>query len=267
MKRKIKIAFALIFLSAIISCNPMPQDVTHEISLANESFMTAFNDGNAAAVAENYTPDARLLPPNSNVINGTDEIQNFWQGAMDMGVKKVTLETLNAMGYGTIADEEGNYTLYTENNMVIDRGKYVVIWKKEAGAWKLFRDIWNSNNPAPIARATTNDTVWVVQNIIKPDKVDQFEDYNFNYLEPAAAEYFPKMRNTVRTLRPVKANKDGTYTYFYLMDPATSPDGYDMMLPLTAKYGKDKAKEYLDMFTDCLKGGKQDWIVSTQTKW
>ena len=27
--------------------------------------------------------------------------------------------------------------------------KYIVLWKKAAGRWKLFRDIFNSNLPAP----------------------------------------------------------------------------------------------------------------------
>ena len=81
------------------------------------------------------------------------------------------------------------------------------------------------------------------------------------------AEYYPNMRNTVRVLKPVEQNKDMTYTYFYIMDPATSPEGYDMMLPLTAKYGEEKASKYLKMFTDCLKDGKQEWLVTVQTAW
>jgi hypothetical protein len=51
------------------------------------------------------------------------------------------------------------------------------------------------------------------------------------------------------------------------MDAATSPDGYDMMLPLSAEYGEAKAKEYLKMFTDCLKGGEQQGVMTVQTTW
>ena len=112
-----------------------------------------------------------------------------------------------------------------------------------------------------------NDTVWVIWNTIKAGMAEQFESFNFDILEPAAAEYFPQMRNTVRTLRPVKANEDGSWTYFYLMDPASNPDGYDMLIPLSAKYGKENAHEYLEMFTDCLKDGKQSWVVTVQTGW
>jgi hypothetical protein len=32
---------------------------------------------------------------------------------------------------------------------VLDRGKYVVIWKRDGAAWRIHRDIWNSSMPAP----------------------------------------------------------------------------------------------------------------------
>jgi len=258
----IPFSFILLF-----GCIPQPKDVTDQIKKANGSFMEAFNNGDAASLAANYTAEAKLLPPNSTTIEGQESIQNFWQGAMDIGIKKVVLETIEAKGYGNTVNEIGEYTLYAENDMVIDNGKYVVIWKKQVEEWKLNYDIWNTSNPPPVARAKENDTVWVVWNIIKPNKVSQFEDFNFNYLEPAVAEYYPQMRSSVRTLRPIEPNKDGTYTYFYLMDPANSVDGYDMILPLTAKYGEEKAAEYLNMFTSCLKGGNQEWIITVQTKW
>jgi ketosteroid isomerase-like protein len=30
----------------------------------------------------------------------------------------------------------------------IDRGKYITVWKKQQGQWKLHRDIWNTSMPA-----------------------------------------------------------------------------------------------------------------------
>jgi hypothetical protein len=30
---------------------------------------------------------------------------------------------------------------------VLDKGKYIVIWKKEDGTWKLHRDIWTTSVP------------------------------------------------------------------------------------------------------------------------
>lgn len=262
-------SLAFFFLVCLIfnSCTQGPIDVTSEITEANKGFMEAFNSGDANALAKNYTSNAKLYPSNSDVIEGQEAIEGFWNAVMNMGIKKALLETVTAESFGNIAIEEGRYKLYVEGDQIVDQGKYIVTWKKEDGQWKLQRDIWNTSNPAPQPRASLNDTVWVVWNRIKADKVSQFEDFNFNYLEPAVAEYYPQMRKTVRTLRPVEQNKDGTYTYFYLMDPGISPDGYDMTLPLTAKYGEEKAGEYLKMFRDCLKDGKQEWIVTVQTAW
>lgn len=261
------LAFIFLFCLLFNSCTQGPIDVTGEIEEANKGFMEAFNNGDANAVAKNYTTNAKLYPSNSDVIEGQEAIEEFWNGVMNMGIKKALLETVTAESYGNIAIEEGRYKLYAEGDQLIDQGKYIITWKKEDGQWKLHQDIWNTTNPAPQPRASLNDTVWVVWNYIKADKVSQFEDFNSNYLGPAGAEYDPQLLNTVRILKPVEQNEDGTYTYFYLMDPATSPVGYDMMIFLTAKYGEEKAGEYYKMFTDCLKDGKQEWVVTVQTAW
>lgn len=268
MKKLTQIAGILFLVFLIISsCTQKPKDVSNEIKEANKVFMEAFNSGNANAVAMHYTSNAKLYPSNSNIIEGQEAIEGFWNSALNMGIKKAILETVSAESYGNFAVEEGRYKLYVEGDQIVDQGKYIVTWKKVNGQWKLDRDIWNTNNPAPPTRANVNDTVWVVLNRIKANKVSQFEDFNFNYLEPAAAEYYPNTRKTVRTLRPIEQNENGIFFYFYLMDPAISPDGYDMILPLTAKYGEEKANEYLKMFNDCLKDGKQELIVTIQTTW
>jgi hypothetical protein len=45
--------------------------------------------------------------------------------------------------------EVGKYTLSVAGGQVVDRGKYVVIWKQEGDEWQWHRDIWNSSLPAP----------------------------------------------------------------------------------------------------------------------
>jgi hypothetical protein len=36
--------------------------------------------------------------------------------------------------------------------------KYVVVWKKQGGSWKIIRDIWNSMAPAAAAAPATAAT-------------------------------------------------------------------------------------------------------------
>jgi len=251
----------------LIGCTKEPVDVTSEIVNANKAFMEAFDNGDAHALTMNYTKNAKLYPTNSDVIEGQEAIEGFWNTVMNMGIKKALLETVTAEKFGTIAIEEGRYKLFVEGDQIVDQGKYIVTWKKEDGQWKLQRDIWNTSNPAPQPRASLNDTVWIALNYVKANKVSQFKDFNFKYLGPAVRKHYPSMLNTARFLIPLTQNEDGTYTYIYLMDPAIDPDGYEMGLPLTAEYGEGKAKEYLKMYTDCLKDGKQEFIATVQTEW
>ncbi len=123
-------------------------DVRAEIETANEAFITAFSQGDAAALAALYTTDGQLLPPHSDFVTGPDAIKTFWQGVMDMGIKEATLETVEAEARGDAATEIGKYTMLVEGGQVADSGKYIVTWKNEHGTWKLHRDIWNSSQPA-----------------------------------------------------------------------------------------------------------------------
>ena len=123
---------------------------THQgIFATNNAFMEAFGKGDAAGVANLYTKAASLLPPNFEVVGGMDAIRGFWQGAMDMGIKGAKLETVDLEVYQGSAWEAGNYTLTGAKGEVMDRGKYIVVWKDEGGKWRLHRDIWNSSLPVP----------------------------------------------------------------------------------------------------------------------
>ena len=123
-------------------------EVQAAIAAVNENFMAAFNRWNAAGLADFYTENGQLLPTGSDFVTGRVAIQAFWQAAMDRGRKTVRLEIVEAEGHGDTAIEIGKYTLSWEAGDVMDRGKYVVIWKQEGGQWKLHRDIWNTSLPA-----------------------------------------------------------------------------------------------------------------------
>ena len=124
-------------------------EVHDAIAAANEILMTTYSRGDAAGLTAVYTENGQMLVSNMDFVTGAQAIQTTFQAFMDMGIKAIKLETIEVEGYGDTASEVGKYTLEGEGGQVLDQGKYIVIWKQEAGQWKLHRDIFNTSMLAP----------------------------------------------------------------------------------------------------------------------
>ena len=127
------------------------EDVREVIKSANQNFMDAFKRGDAAGIAALYTDEAKLLPPDNQMMSGREAIQSFWQSAMNMGIKEAKLETVEVEAEGNLASEVGRFALTVQpesGEATTLTGKYVVVWKNQGGTWKLHVDIWNTNGSA-----------------------------------------------------------------------------------------------------------------------
>jgi uncharacterized protein (TIGR02246 family) len=122
-------------------------DIQSDIRKADDAFESTFRQGDAAGIAELYTVDAMLLPPGSDFVKGKKAIQDFWKGVIDMGIREAKLDIVEVEHHGDAAIEVGQYKLSGDGGVLVDQGKYIVIWKQEDGQWKLHRDIWNSSQP------------------------------------------------------------------------------------------------------------------------
>lgn len=121
--------------------------VRKAIGLANQRFMNAFRQGDAAAVSRCYTTDGQLLPPQGEPVAGRAGIEAFWRAVIGMGIADAVLESVEISAHGDCAHEVGRYSLAAAGGREVDHGKYVVIWRVEDGEWKLHRDIWNTSVP------------------------------------------------------------------------------------------------------------------------
>jgi ketosteroid isomerase-like protein len=122
-------------------------DVRAEIEAANRAFEAAIAKGDAKGAAALYTSSGQVLAPGMDVVSGGESIAKLWQSNMDSGVKGIRLETLEVEAAGESAHEVGKYELLDGGGKALDRGKYVVVWKKEGGRFKLHRDIFNTSIP------------------------------------------------------------------------------------------------------------------------
>ncbi|MGZ5909440.1 MAG: YybH family protein [Reyranella sp.] len=123
-------------------------DAIHKAILAAEKvFMAAYNRHDAPALAALYTRDGEIMPPNSGVVKGARKLQALFKSFWDAGDTVIKLDTVEAKGFGDTAYEVGKYTLSGDSGKVNDRDKYIVIWRKVGGQWKLYRDIFNTSVP------------------------------------------------------------------------------------------------------------------------
>ena len=139
---------AMALVVGFLSAPAMAEEPRASIEAGNRQWEAAVGKGDAATVAALYTPTAQLLPANSPAVSGTAAIQRFWQGAFDSGIRGARLKTLEVSSQGDSANEVGEYELRDQGGKVLDTGKYIVIWKRDGGRWKLHRDIWTTSQPA-----------------------------------------------------------------------------------------------------------------------
>lgn len=111
------------------------------IEAAVQRYVAASNNGDAEALADLYTEDAMLLPPDHEPIRGREAIGAFWRQGTDQGLEVTTLtvEVEGNMGYLV-----GRYNLPATEEEPADSGKYVMCLRRQRdGSWKLTADIWN----------------------------------------------------------------------------------------------------------------------------
>jgi ketosteroid isomerase-like protein len=134
-------------LGILLASPGVAQEPRASIEAGNRQWEAAVAKGDGAAVAALYTANGQLLPAGSEAVTGTAAIQKFWQGVMDSGIRGAKLTTLEVEGHGDSAHEVGQYELRDQGGKVLDKGKYVVIWKRDGGRFKLHRDIWTTSQP------------------------------------------------------------------------------------------------------------------------
>jgi ketosteroid isomerase-like protein len=115
-----------------------------EVTAAVDVFMNYVNQGDLENMVAMYSEDASVLPPNGNSLYGIAAVSAFWQHMLqNVGFSNVqyTIEKLEQLSEDSIA-EMTRFQVELAGQPA--QGKYVVVWKKIQGSWKLHIDIFNS---------------------------------------------------------------------------------------------------------------------------
>ena len=115
-----------------------------KIEAVNAKWMELFNKGDFEGIAQLYTVDATAFPPGSAMVRGRAAIGTMWKGmAQQVSNPKVTTLEVKRLG-PSVVREIGTFSLTTKGPSPKEiSGKYLVVWERVRGEWKLAADIWN----------------------------------------------------------------------------------------------------------------------------
>ncbi len=111
-----------------------------------EQFSAFYVAGDIESLVDSYTLDGKIFPSRTKIIEGKEKLLEFWtprNGNKTIRHKvtpselKIVKKTAYDYGYyeGTSQNAKGEKFEFS--------GKYVIVWKKIKGEWKIYLDIWN----------------------------------------------------------------------------------------------------------------------------
>lgn len=108
-----------------------------------EGVARTLTSDDAERLGDLYTREARLMPPDSEILTGRDAAVEFWMAIGEQGVDRIDIESVDVERDGETANRVGRAALFDGSGSQIDRAKFVEVWRREEGEWRIHRDIWN----------------------------------------------------------------------------------------------------------------------------
>jgi uncharacterized protein (TIGR02246 family) len=156
--RTLSILTLLLLLVGIAACAdktetlPVRADMSadeQKIRELGQKWDAAVRAKDAVACAGFYASDGAMLNADAPLARGTAAITAAWQRLLSMRNVNLTFAStqLIVSNGGDMAYDVGTYELSFDDDkgMVRDVGKYVTVWKKVGGEWKVAADISNSD--------------------------------------------------------------------------------------------------------------------------
>lgn len=118
------------------------------IKAENARWAEAFGRGDYDAIGRLYTNDGTLLPPGGDKVTGGRAIaEYFTNGYAGSAPHTVSFSNYEFYGNDQAVTEVSDAEIRDHGGRLKYRGKQILIFLKQDGAWKLHRDIWNDYAP------------------------------------------------------------------------------------------------------------------------
>ena len=86
-----------------------------------------------------------MLAPGGLEATKREDIAGMWQNMIEKGATALALSIDSLTVEGEVIVETGRYGLIGGSGIVSETGKYLILRKREAGQWRIFRHMWNAS--------------------------------------------------------------------------------------------------------------------------
>jgi ketosteroid isomerase-like protein len=127
------------------------EDAKKAIAESNDIYFQAFVKNDSSIFINRYAKDACIMGPNAPAMCGPNAALEFFKIAYDQfGLRNGKFITQEVFGVGDdYVAEVGLWQSFDAKNVMVDDGKFLVLWKKTPDGWKMFRDSFSSNRMSP----------------------------------------------------------------------------------------------------------------------
>jgi ketosteroid isomerase-like protein len=116
-------------------------DASAHIAQAGQRFLQLFALNNSSDIAACYTEDAQMLTAGISPVRGRAAIESVFKFTRAPG-HTLEFQTEELDVQGATAIEIGAYVRRDRDRASVDRGRYMVVWKRVGGEWKIHRDMF-----------------------------------------------------------------------------------------------------------------------------
>ena len=142
---------------------PMPEPATESappsegseadvagLRAAGDAWLLAFSGRDADKLAQLYADDAVVMPEAEPSASGAASINGFYLdyfGRLHSGSYSISVPASQIMtgASGDLGYRAGVYRMSDGTGTQVDTGKWLQVWRRAGGEWRVVRDTWNSD--------------------------------------------------------------------------------------------------------------------------
>jgi uncharacterized protein (TIGR02246 family) len=153
-------------LAVLVACQPATESVTEQPATAApalgmadaqssaESYKSAVESGDIEALVSMFTDDGMIMPSDLPAVAGKEAIRAYFTAMIERSAQVLNIKVEEAFGDGDIGYSRGVFSSATtpkpSGEPINIVGKWSSVSKRQSdGSWKIYRHIWNTDEPVP----------------------------------------------------------------------------------------------------------------------